>query len=117
MIVLLTIPAVLCAGQTVTIVADSTSLEQPEKISWMRSDHARHFVGGLYATLFMANLNNRFLDVEKKQSRQMAAGFTLTLALGKEWLDSGRPGNTFSWSDLGAGAAGVAVAIILLGLN
>ncbi len=80
---------------------------------WFGKDKADHLVvsGVLVGLAYYAA--RRKLDLSDPRSRNLAAGFSLSLGLMKEVRDQHRPGNFFSLKDLAADGLGLALGYLL----
>jgi uncharacterized protein YfiM (DUF2279 family) len=97
------------------VAADST-LSKVQNI-WWAPDKGRHLVGSMISTVFLAKLNQQMFSLDKDASRAWAVSITFTLGVGKEVIDAQSPSNRFSWPDLVANIAGIALGIVLLEVN
>jgi uncharacterized protein YfiM (DUF2279 family) len=82
--------------------------------SWFAIDKGQHFIGSFFSTLLITQVNNRYFNVDKINSKNLAIGITFSFGLAKETIDSQKPNNKFSWKDLMADVAGIATAIAVL---
>jgi putative lipoprotein len=76
-------------------------------------DKAQHFMGSLISTVFFYKIFESHTDVSPSGSKYLGSGITLGLGIGKEIFDSTEQNNHFSWKDLIADAAGVALGLII----
>ena len=121
LMVLLLLPVLHLQAQQHTVRADSLSQHPTVRNPSSRSgdrfwapDKAQHFMGSLISTVLVHQILFRSAGLEKMTSRQMAVGFSFSLGVLKEVRDSRQPGNHFSWKDLLADAAGIAVGVVLI---
>ncbi len=85
----------------------------PKNDPWLARDKAQHFFG----SFFITGLNIQLLQrngVAPVRSRQIAAGISFSIGLGKEIRDSRQKNNIFSIPDLIADIAGIGLALILV---
>jgi uncharacterized protein YfiM (DUF2279 family) len=82
--------------------------------SWFAIDKGQHFIGSFFSTVLITQVNKRYFNVDKINSKNLAIGITFSFGLAKETIDSQKPNNKFSWKDLMADVAGIATAIAVL---
>lgn len=87
--------------------------KQSPEDRFLAPDKAQHFMFSIIATVFTSQMLERKAGTGHRNSLQMAGGVTLTLGIGKEIRDSRQPRNHFSWKDLLADVAGIAVGLVL----
>lgn len=81
---------------------------------WVGRDKVLHAAGSLLLTLSAQYVLTDKLDLSNARALPVAAGATLALGVLKEVADSRRPvGPLFSWRDLAADAAGVALGALV----
>lgn len=81
---------------------------------WFSRDKGLHFAGSLITTVLVSQSLQK-TDVSGKTSSSVAAvSFSFSLGLGKEIIDGTKRGNHFSWKDLTADVAGIAVGFLLI---
>ena len=82
--------------------------------SILTNDKAKHFMGSLISTVFIHQLSTKHFDLEKTESKAIAGGVTFSIGILKESYDEFVKKKKFSWEDLIADAAGIAVGLILV---
>ena len=80
---------------------------------WLAKDKAQHFFGSFFITGLNLQLLQR-AGVGQKASRQIAAGLSFSIGLGKEIRDGRQKNNIFSIPDLIADVAGIGLALLLV---
>ena len=80
----------------------------------LSNDKAKHFVASLISTVFVHQLSTKHFDFEKTESKTIAGGVTFSIGILKESYDKFIKKKKFSWEDLIADAAGIAVGLILV---
>ncbi len=83
------------------------------KDSFFASDKVQHFMVSLMSTVFFSKLLQKAGN-EKSDARIAGGGISFALGLGKEFRDSTRKNNHFSWKDLAADVAGIAIGLVLV---
>jgi len=84
---------------------------------WFSADKGFHVMGSMISTTLIGQISLKGFDNSIEKSKVIGAGTTFTLGLAKEFYDSQKPKNYFSWKDLAANGVGIIVGIILLGIN
>lgn len=82
--------------------------------SWFSQDKGQHFIGSLISTVLTSQISYRYFDMNKSKSKIIGSSISLSIGLTKELLDDQKVNNYFSWKDLIANAAGIAIGIVLL---
>ncbi len=77
-------------------------------------DKARHFMFNVISTVFVGKFAGERMGWSDRQSKHAAVTISLGIGLLKEVRDSRQPNNRFSWKDLVADVAGIAVGVALL---
>ena len=84
---------------------------------WLSPDKGYHLIGSLIGTTLVSQLSMKGFDTNREKSQVIGVGAVFSLGLAKEFYDSGKQKNKFSWKDLTANGVGIIVGIILLGIN
>jgi uncharacterized protein YfiM (DUF2279 family) len=77
-------------------------------------DKAQHFMGSMISTVLFYKIFQDPLQMENSSSKVLAVGITLGLGISKEIYDSSKSKGRFSWRDLLADMAGIAVGLVLV---
>ncbi len=93
--------------------APADSLNQARD-SWLAKDKAAHFLCSALLTGAGAWIHSINHNHGLGQDIRFGAGFAFILGLAKEGRDMVQPRNRWSWKDLAANLAGIALAVILL---
>jgi uncharacterized protein YfiM (DUF2279 family) len=81
---------------------------------FLKTDKAKHFMISIMSTVFIHQICYKNLDINNRDSKVIAGSMTLGLGVLKESWDKYRKKREFSWKDLIADAAGIAVGFILV---
>lgn len=106
-----------CPAESAACIPEAGSIQQSLlQDPWLARDKAQHFLASFLLTGAMMYRFRYHEGWDAQDSRIGAAGFTLSLGLAKEWRDQFKspPYNRFSWKDLIADFAGVALGILML---
>ena len=82
--------------------------------SWFGFDKGQHFAGSLIGTILISQVNNRYFDINKSNSKAIGAGIVFSIGITKELFDSKKESNIFSWKDLVVDVAGIITGIALM---
>ncbi|MFH1940878.1 MAG: hypothetical protein ABIL68_02145 [bacterium] len=85
-----------------------------KKDSWFGKDKAYHFVGSFFLAGAGCWYHDQCYNRGRGQDIRFGMGFSFLLGISKEFWDSHRPKNRFSWKDLAADFLGVCVCGLLL---
>jgi uncharacterized protein YfiM (DUF2279 family) len=99
----------LIVGLVVLLAVNTVSAE-----NWLGKDKVAHFGSSLFLTCYIYGLNHDIAEVQADSSRMTGAGISLSLGLSKEWLDSRKINNRWSWADLVWDAAGICCGLVLI---
>lgn len=81
---------------------------------FLKTDKAKHFMISIMSTVFIHQFCKKNLDINNYNSKVIAGSITIGLGVLKESWDKYRKKREFSWKDLIADAAGIAVGFILI---
>jgi uncharacterized protein YfiM (DUF2279 family) len=84
---------------------------------WLSPDKGYHLVGSLIGTTLVGQMSMKGFDTNREKSQIIGVGAAFSLGLAKEFFDSGKQKNKFSWKDLTANGVGIIVGVVLLGIN
>ena len=99
------------------VEADSIKISNPKVIlsdSWFGIDKGQHFAGSLIGTILISKVNNSYFDVNKSNSKIIGGGIVFSIGITKEFFDSKKEKNIFSWKDLVADVAGIVTGLVLM---
>ncbi len=82
--------------------------------SWFAIDKGQHFASSFIGTILLTKVNNRYLNIDKSNSKKIGISIILSVGLTKEVFDSQKVNNFFSWKDILANIAGVIAGIAIL---
>lgn len=82
--------------------------------SWFGLDKGQHFTGSLIGTIMLSQVNNRYFDINKSNSKMIGVGIVFSIGITKELFDSKKNNNIFSWKDLVANVAGIITGIAVM---
>jgi len=87
-----------------------TAVNKCQADEWLAQDKAMHFGSGFLAAKVLFTTADE--SNEPKKNRVLAAVFIMSAAFGKEFYDAHKDNGRgkFSWKDIAAGGAGLAVA-------
>ena len=91
-----------------------TNQEFKKSDSWTGIDKGQHFAGSLIGTILLSQVNNRYLNIDKSNSRIIGAGVIISIGLTKELFDGKKDNNIFSWKDLLANVAGIIAGVAIM---
>ncbi len=103
----------LGAGNAFTVDKIVLGTPSARQDPWLAKDKAQHFFGSFFITGLNLQLLQR-AGVGQKASRQIAAGLSFSIGLGKEIRDGRQKNNIFSIPDLIADVAGIGLALLLV---
>ncbi|HED09138.1 MAG TPA: DUF2279 domain-containing protein [Caldithrix abyssi] len=103
----------LGAGNAFTVDKIVLGTPSARQDPWLAKDKAQHFFGSFFITGLNLQLLQR-AGVRQKASRQIAAGLSFSIGLGKEIRDGRQKNNIFSIPDLIADVAGIGLALLLV---
>ncbi len=103
----------LGAGNAFTVDKIVLGTPSARQDPWLAKDKAQHFFGSFFITGLNLQLLQR-AGVGQKASRQIAAGLSFSIGLGKEIHDGRQKNNIFSIPDLIADVAGIGLALLLV---
>ncbi|HOT97491.1 MAG TPA: hypothetical protein PLG50_03020 [bacterium] len=90
-----------------------TAQRVPHRDFWLGKDKADHLVVSGVLVGFAYYAARRELHLSDPRSKNLAAGFSLSMGLVKELRDQRRPGNFFSLKDLAADGVGMVLGYFL----
>lgn len=82
--------------------------------SWLGVDKAVHLTGSMILTAGVSAGLQKLADKSKRKSIVIGFGFTFALGAGKEFWDSGKRGNFFSYKDLTVDIIGACIGAVLV---
>jgi uncharacterized protein YfiM (DUF2279 family) len=97
--------------------ADSIKIINPKitiSDSWFGIDKGQHFTGSLIGTILISQVNNRYFDINKSNSKTIGTGIVFSIGITKELFDSKKDKNIFSWKDLVANVAGIITGVVIM---
>jgi uncharacterized protein YfiM (DUF2279 family) len=100
------------AGNTDSLRADFTYED-----SWFAPDKGRHLIGSMVTTIFLTKIGERDWNMRSGDSRLMGVTITLSLGIGKEFIDQKNPRNIFSFRDLTADITGIVLGLLILEID
>ena len=104
-------------GLGVEPLASEAGLSPREADDWLGRDKLYHLGASFGLALGAHVALTEGAGMEAEAARPLAAGFALGIGLAKEYADERRPRRPlFSWKDLAADAAGVALGIAVASL-
>jgi len=112
-------PPALCAAwpdpcaAVLAVPAVSPGPRKPRRDFWLGKDKGDHFVISGFLVGFAYYAARQELHRSDPASKNLAAGFSLSLGVLKELRDQRRPGNFFSLKDLAADLAGLGLGYAL----
>ncbi|HCL00673.1 MAG TPA: hypothetical protein DHW42_11290 [Candidatus Marinimicrobia bacterium] len=108
--------AVIIVILNVFVFGRDIQFEAREKISdpWFGLDKLKHLSSSFMMTTTGYYFQNRVASVPKEQALTTSGIFTVSLGLGKEYRDTGKPKGFFSYRDLIADVAGIVLATVFI---
>ena len=106
----------ICCGSVYSQSISNTQnlLKKSHSDPWIAMDKLKHFTSSFYFTTTSYYFMSREFDISNDQAKMNSICFTMSLGLGKEIFDSGKPGGFFSIKDLCADFCGAFVGIIVI---
>ena len=105
-------------GQDALKFFESDSIKINSKVtfsdSWFGIDKGQHFAGSLIGTILLSEVNNKYFNINKSNSKVISAGIVFSIGITKELFDSQKEKNIFSWKDLVANVAGILTGIVIM---
>jgi len=92
-------------------------IKPPARDSWLSADKGYHVIAGMMTTVFIGQSSLRGLELNRQESRYIGAGGGLVIGFTKEFYDSKKPGNRFSWKDLAADGVGILIGFLIMGIH
>ena len=80
---------------------------------WWAKDKLQHLGISAFLSGVSYDVSRRFYRNTKESSVNISVSFTLTAGLGKEFYDLSSPGGRFSFKDLAADLAGIAIGLLI----
>lgn len=88
-----------------------------EAHDWLGRDKAAHFTTSVFLTCYSYGICRDSFGNTDSSSRLCSAGISISLGLGKEYYDRGKPQGRWSWEDLAWDAAGICCGLVLINNN
>ncbi len=96
-------------------ISDSSQTELTNfRDSWFGTDKAVHLVGSMIVTVGSGVIMRKTKQFSENRAAYMGLGFSFSLGVGKELVDSRQPHNHFSYKDLAADIFGAIIGALLL---
>ena len=98
----------------------SISLDNKQNIvkdKWISYDKAKHVTASFICTVFIGQICTHSFNESVSNSKYISGGSVFTLGLVKEFSDSRKVKNYFSWKDVGANAVGILFGLIILNVK
>ncbi len=103
-------------AKTATPAGDSLKVQKRVVLRdrWIAPDKGLHLLGSMMATVAFAKTQQQQFNVPFTAAKNRALVFSISLGLGKEFWDSTKKNNFFSWKDLTADCLGIVLGRALL---
>ena len=96
-----------------SLASDRGPAIEPQKDEWLSEDKLLHVLASAYLVGFSYRAYHGEFDNPPQNSRVFAVSVTGVAGIGKELYDMKSPGQTSSWKDIAADAAGIALGLLL----